>query len=204
MHRLLLILPALLLTSGCATTPTALSQATPVPADRLLALQSRTADQTATLVVTRDSGILGSGCYLSLLVNGTHAARFGVGETATLHVSPGEMVLRSGFYINGRGLCALGSDAWTQRETTLREGETKRFRFTIDTSGRTDERAFAGMSSARRVAAMRETIERTLRRAGFRADDEDPAGYPPGHRGVRVSKAKATTVQSSCFSATEG
>jgi hypothetical protein len=41
-------------------------------------------------------GFLGGGCYLSFSLNGTHAARFDVGETAQFHVGPGEILMRSG------------------------------------------------------------------------------------------------------------
>jgi hypothetical protein len=64
------------------------------------------------------------------------AGRFGTGETAMFHVAPGELVLRSG--LDGAGLCAFGRDNWTQRETTLRPGETKRFRISIDPSGKVE------------------------------------------------------------------
>jgi hypothetical protein len=122
--RLRAALVALLL-AGCATTPTAPSGATPVPRDRLLAFQDGTQERTATQVVTRNSGIIGSACYLSFVVNGTHAARFAVGETARFHVAPGEILLRNGFDLMGRGLCSLQTDQWTQRETVIRGGETK-------------------------------------------------------------------------------
>ena len=129
---------AALLLAGCATTPTAPSRATPVPRDRLLAFQDTTQERNATLVVTRDSGILGSGCFLSFLIDGVHAARFDVGETAQFRVAPGELLLRNGYDLIGRGLCAFGSDYWTQRETILRPGETKRFRLSLDPSGKAD------------------------------------------------------------------
>jgi hypothetical protein len=127
------------LLSGCATTPVSPSRAGRVPADRLLAFQERTADRTATIVVTRDRGMLGSGCYSSFFLNGVHAGRFDVGETATFHVPPGETLLRNGVDLEGRALCGFGAkDFWTQRETILRAGETKYFRLSLDASGKPD------------------------------------------------------------------
>jgi hypothetical protein len=82
-------------------------------------------------VVTRDKGFVGSLCYLSFLLNGTHAARFDVGETAQFHVEPGEVLLRISSDLQGRGGCSRVADVWTQRETTLSAGETKHFRLTI-------------------------------------------------------------------------
>jgi hypothetical protein len=134
-----MLLLAVVLLSGCATTPVSPTEASRVPAERLLAFQESAPDRTATLVVTRDSGLLGSGCFASFLIDGTHAARFGPGETAQFRVTPGEIVLRNGVDLMGRGLCGFGSsDYWTQRETILRAGETKYFRLSLDASGKPD------------------------------------------------------------------
>ena len=124
--------------SGCATTPTSPSAATQIPKDRLLAFQERTPENNATLVVTRDEGYVGSACYLSLSVNGTHAARFDVAETAEFYIAPGELLLRVGFDLMGQMLCGIGKDHWTQRETILHAGETKFFRLSIDSNGQLD------------------------------------------------------------------
>jgi hypothetical protein len=127
-----------IMVSGCATTPVSSSIAKQVPKDRLLAFQQRTPENNATLVVTRDEGFIGSGCYVSFVVNGTHAARFDVAETAQFYVTPGELVLRVGRDPMGQVMCALGQDNWTQRETVLRPGETKFFRLSTDANGRKD------------------------------------------------------------------
>jgi predicted component of type VI protein secretion system len=126
--------------SGCATTPVSPSTAKQVPRDRLIAFQERTPENSATLVVTRDEGFVGSACYLSFVVNGTHAARFDVAETAEFHVAPGEQLLRVGVDLMGQMLCGgpAGKDYWTQRETVIRPGETKFFRLTIDANGGMD------------------------------------------------------------------
>ena len=89
-------------------------------------------------MVTRDEGYVGSGCYLSFVINGTHAGRFDVAETAEFHVMPGELLLRVGPDLMGAMLCGLGKDYWTQRETVLRAGETKSFRLSTDANGRMD------------------------------------------------------------------
>jgi hypothetical protein len=124
--------------SGCATTPLSPSNAKRVPKDRLLAFQEGTPENSATLTVTRDEGFVGSACYLSFVVNGMHAARFDVAETAEFHVAPGELALRVGIDLMGQMLCGIGKDYWTQRETVLRPGETKFFRLSIDPNGRMD------------------------------------------------------------------
>lgn len=129
------IVTAILL-SGCATTPIPSSEAKPVPSDRLLAFQEKKTETTSTLVVTRDVGYTGSGCWIGFSINGTMAAKFDVGETAHFFVPPGELVLKSGG--NGNGLCALSKDYWTQRESILRANETKFFRLSTSTDGWTD------------------------------------------------------------------
>ena len=135
---LMALATATVVLGGCATTPIASSNATQAPPDRLLAFQERGQDTNATLVITRDQGFLGSGCYYSVTLNGTVAARLDVGETARFYVIPGEILMRVGRDPVGKGLCGLGQDEWTQRETVVRQGETKYFRLSIDANGKTD------------------------------------------------------------------
>jgi hypothetical protein len=80
--------------AGCATTPIPASRAKPVPSDRLYAFQEMRENTTSTIVVTRDKGALGSGCYHLLTIDGTLAAKLDVGETAQFYVAPGEVFLR--------------------------------------------------------------------------------------------------------------
>jgi hypothetical protein len=138
MTRLLALVVSMLALSGCATTPVSPATASRVPAERLFAFQDASPSSSATIVLTRDSGFLGSGCFASLTINGVHAARFDVGETARFHVPPGEVLLRNGVDQAGRGLCGVGKDHWTQRETVVRAGETKYFRLSLDASGKPD------------------------------------------------------------------
>ena len=123
---------------GCATTPLPASEAKAAPPARLLAFQTKTPGPSGTLVVTRDTGFSGGGCYYSLMINGTLAARLDVGERSTFHVAPGEILFRTGRDPEGKALCSIGQDDWTQRETLIRESETKYFRLLIDVNGKTD------------------------------------------------------------------
>ena len=124
---------------GCNTTPTSPSETQPAAPDRVLSFQERSAANAATIVVTRDQGFtLGGGCFYALFINGTLAARFEPGETASFYVEPGEILLRVGRDPYGRGLCAVQQDEWTQRETLMRAGETKHFRLLITTNGKAD------------------------------------------------------------------
>lgn len=125
--------------AGCATTPVPLSKARQVPASRLLAFQEKLTGPSARLFVIRDKGLVGGGCFYAVVINGTVAARLDTGEIAQFELAPGEVTLRGNGDPWGKGLCGIGpTDYWTQRETTLRPGETKYFRLTIDSDGVTD------------------------------------------------------------------
>lgn len=103
-----------------------------------MGFQSAVAGPSGTLVLTRDKGALGSGCYYGFYVNEKLAARMDNSETASFVVPTGELVLRVGGDPSGRGLCGLSKQQWTQRETTFRDGERKFFRLSIDLNGKAD------------------------------------------------------------------
>ena len=137
MKVLICIVLALAL-AGCNTVPVSNKNATPAPVDRLLAFQTPLSEPSGTIVVTRDKGFNGSGCYYALFINGTLAARLAPSETATFYVPPGDLLLRSARDPEGRGLCNTFKSEWTERETSLRGGEKKYFRLSIDMNGKTD------------------------------------------------------------------
>ena len=124
--------------AGCATTPVPVASAKQVPAERLLAFQSKPEGASGKLIVTRDEGFLGGACFYALSINGITAARLDAGETSAFFVSPGEVLFRAGRDPQGKALCALGQDEWTQRETLIRDKEIKYFRLSIDMNGKTD------------------------------------------------------------------
>lgn len=128
---------AYLILSGCGTTPVSLKNAEQVPKHRLLGFQEQR-NEFGTMVVTRDEGFVGSGCFCSLYVNNQLAARFDTGETAGFFVPPGELLLKVGRDPDGKGLCSIGQDYWTQRESLIKKGEVKYFRMTINADGSTD------------------------------------------------------------------
>ena len=134
------ILFAALMLTGCATTttPTPASSAKQAPASRLLAFQAKPNGQYGKIVVTRDSGLLGSGCMNAVSINGQMAARLEPGETSSFLVPAGEVILQSGQDPMGKGLCTQLFDSPTIRESSIREGETKHFRMLISRDGRTD------------------------------------------------------------------
>lgn len=106
--------------------------------DRVLAFQTPSGEKTATLTVVRDEGIVGSACYCAVYINQVLAARLDVGEFARFYVEPGEVLLRVGWDPQGKGLCGLSADNWTQRETFLKSGEKKSFRLSIDQNAKLD------------------------------------------------------------------
>ena len=130
---------ALVLLVGCAaTTPVNIEEATEVPIERKLAYQTELKSPSGALVISRDDGFLGSGCYYAMYINGVMAARFDTGEKAKFFVPAGEVLLRMARDPLGKGLCSAGQDQWTQRESYLKDRETKHFRMTIDMNGRVD------------------------------------------------------------------
>ena len=107
-----------------------------------MAFQTKSPSNNAVLVVTRDEGFIGSGCYTAFWINGTLSGRFETGETAEFYVGPGDYLLKTGRDPLGNALCGNFQDNWTQRETSLRANERKVFRLTIDMNAKHDvERA---------------------------------------------------------------
>jgi len=127
---------AVVLFGGCATTPVRSSDAVRVPKERLLAFQEKTEKTSSTITITRDAGVMGSACNLVVRINGTNSAQYGVGETGSFYVEPGEVILTVGYNLLGFSLCGTGKI--TTREAYLRSGETKYFRITSDGFGGTD------------------------------------------------------------------
>lgn len=136
--KAILISFAAVLISGCASVPPAPSEVREAPKERIRAYQEKTDKTNATIVVTRDTGMIGSGCYLAVSIDGKLAARLNPSEMAKFYVEPGEILLKSSLDPEGKGLCGAHLNDFTQRETILRSNETKAFRLSIDTNGKTD------------------------------------------------------------------
>lgn len=124
---------ALLTLAGCATHAPKPSDVHAVPPDRALAFQSPS-DGDASIVVTRDKGFAGGGCYAGLYLDGALVAKMNPGERASLYVPSGRHVI--GTWSVGKALCGYreGTD---RRETdaTLKPGETRKYRILIDAAG---------------------------------------------------------------------
>jgi len=76
------------------------------------------------LVVTRDTGFVGSGCNTTVSIDGRRAAEVASGETAKFRVAPGEHILSA-------SSCGSGLK---ERETNIKAGVTKKFRISIDSA----------------------------------------------------------------------
>lgn len=103
---------ALLLSSvalvGCGTIKTnqvSLDAAVPVPKDRVYAFQEQTPG-TVPVEVIRDTGALGSACYLAVGAKDQLIARMDTGELVRFYLEPGPQSLSVSFDPMGRGLCA--------------------------------------------------------------------------------------------------
>lgn len=114
--------------AGCATTATPPGRAVPVPFDRIV---TGDVQGDARIVVVRDEGMLGGGCYYMLYVNSRAVARLGPNERVTTGVRSGDLLLTVGRDPQGRALCGLEPGHRVQREFAIKAGETKHFRMAV-------------------------------------------------------------------------
>lgn len=132
MKRIFVAAAALAL-AGCATHVPKPNQVRPVPSERALAFQSPS-DGDASIIVTRDAGFVGGGCYAGLYLDGDLVAKMDTGERATLHVPAGRHII--GTWSVGKALCGYreGED---RRETdaTLKPSELRKYRILIGNAG---------------------------------------------------------------------
>lgn len=94
--------------TGCAgsfkTNAVPESAAVTVPSDRYLAYKTPQ-EGYAQVILIRDTGFLGGGCYMGVEINKKLAARFDTGEAATFYVPPGIVELATMVDPQGQGLC---------------------------------------------------------------------------------------------------
>ncbi|GIZ11324.1 3-isopropylmalate dehydratase [Pseudomonas sp. NCCP-436] len=122
-----------LLLAGCSSYRGNPEDIRPVSEDRLLAFQEPRAED-ARIVVNRDFGVMGGGCYVAIEVDRQVAARIGVGEVATFHVRPGTRVVGITPDRMDDTLCGLGR-LLREVAVPLREGETQRLRIISQNRG---------------------------------------------------------------------
>ncbi len=126
MLKFISITTILLTLTACATT--AVPQ---TPSSRLLAFQEPTDKTRSSIIVNRDNGFLGGGCFYGVEINGKLAARLDVGEQARFYVEPGQIKIRAARDPLGIGLCALGGHVWVTREFEIKPNEVRFFRISL-------------------------------------------------------------------------
>jgi len=114
---------AVAILAGCATSPTPSSEADPVPPARLFSYQQPISGQSI-LIVTRDTGFVGGGCKTTVSIDGRKSAEIGSGETAKFFVPAGDHIISA-------SACGSGLK---EREASIQQGGTKRFRISIDSA----------------------------------------------------------------------
>lgn len=132
MRLIFAVLPLLLL-AGCSSFKAAPEDIKPVASDRLLAYQEPVAGG-GEIVVNRDLGMMGGGCYVAILVDRQVAARIAMGEVARFQVPAGTRVLGIGIDKMDDTLCSYGR---LRRELAVRvvAGERQQFRIVSQSQG---------------------------------------------------------------------
>jgi hypothetical protein len=125
MKRIALSILLTALLAGCATVPAG-ERASAVPSDRVTAFQTPT-DGDATIIVTRDTGMMGSACTLAIFIDGKQAAELEPGERAVFHVPSGPRII--GTWMSGNGLCGIqkGKNR-VEIDASVKPGDVRRFR----------------------------------------------------------------------------
>ncbi|TRO25270.1 3-isopropylmalate dehydratase [Ectopseudomonas mendocina] len=137
MRSILIALPLLLL-AGCSSYRGDPENVKPVPEDRLLAFQEAQANG-AQIVVNRDFGMMGGGCYVAIEVDRKVAARIGVGEVATFQVPPGTRVVGITPDRMDDTLCGMGR-LLREVAVPVKAGETQHLRIVSQNKGGFDIR----------------------------------------------------------------
>ena len=132
MRLIYAVLPVLLL-AGCSSFRAEPENIKAVPEDRLLAYQEPVTG-AGEIVVNRDLGLMGGGCYIAVLVDRQVAARIGMGEVASFQVPAGNRVLSIGIDKMDDTLCSYGR---LRRELAVRvvAGERQQFRVVSQSQG---------------------------------------------------------------------
>lgn len=125
--KLLTLLLMVAVLPGCATTPIGGNQANNIPAERHLRFKNQSSD-TASVIVTRDTGFMSAACATRVFVNGELAAYVRAGERVTLNISAGEIILGA----QPDGICAGGL---VEIEAKLQAGRIIRYRIAYDHNG---------------------------------------------------------------------
>ncbi|HEM8069485.1 TPA: hypothetical protein U2M10_002176 [Klebsiella aerogenes] len=135
MKKIALVLTILSIT-GCASTVVPPSKALSAPQERVFKYQVNTGEKT-TLTIIRDAGIVGSGCYAAVYLNGEQVAKLNPKEKAIFYISEGEWAV--GANLTGKGLCSLSTER-QERMFNVKGGENKVVRVFTDSNANVDIR----------------------------------------------------------------
>ena len=86
---------ALISLVGCSSWQPDADDVIPVPAERVVAYQ-QPLENAGEVVVTRDFGLRGGGCYIAVLIDRQLAARIHVGEVVRFQVPAGARIVSIG------------------------------------------------------------------------------------------------------------
>lgn len=124
------VLVTLLALTGCSSWQADPADIKPVPEERLRGYQTPVANG-GELVVTRDFGMRGGGCYVAVMVDRQLAARIHVGEQVRLQVPAGLRIVSIESDPEDDTLCGKGS-LLRERAARVERGETLQFRISSD------------------------------------------------------------------------
>ncbi|MDP2026451.1 hypothetical protein [Sulfuriferula sp.] len=91
MKKLLVL--CLIALSGCASSAIPLADSKPVPSARLFQTENRLPDGNSRVVFIRDTGLIGSGVYNHVYIDGQLAASLNPGERAEFVLVPGTHII---------------------------------------------------------------------------------------------------------------
>jgi len=128
--RLTLALLPLLALAGCSSWQADPEDIKPVPEERLRGYQTPIKNG-GELVVTRDFGLRGGGCYVAVMVDRKIAARIHVGEQVRLQVPAGMRIVSIESDPEDDTLCGMGN-LLREKAARVETGETLYFRISVD------------------------------------------------------------------------
>ncbi|MGV8917968.1 MAG: 3-isopropylmalate dehydratase [Pseudomonas sp.] len=129
--RLICLAIPLLMLAGCSSFQADRENVKPVPTDRLLGFQAPVQDG-GEIVVNRDIGMMGGGCYIALSIDRTVVARIGIGEEAHFKVPAGARIIGIGVDTQDTTLCGMGR-LHRELAVQLDSGGSQHFRIVSET-----------------------------------------------------------------------
>lgn len=128
--RLIVALTAMLSLTACSSWQPDPEDIEPVPEDRVLAYQ-QPLEGGGEVVVTRDFGLRGGGCYIAVMIDRELAARIHVGEVVRLQVPSGARIVSIGVDPLDDTFCGKLS---LRREllAQVQAGQTLEYRVVVD------------------------------------------------------------------------